>query len=258
MITIASWNINSVKARLEAVTTWLGKNQPDMVLMQEIKCVTDAFPIRHFKDLGYHSSVIGMPAYHGVAILSREPVAINATALPGDPGDIQARFIDVQWRDMRFIDVYCPNGNPLGTEKFDYKLRWLERLRDYCGDLLDDRQKFLVGGDFNIIPEPVDAAHPAQWVNDALYQPESRAHWRTLLNLGLVDPFRALHPHEKDAYTFWDYQAGSWQRDNGIRIDHFLLSPFFADKLVKCWIDKEPRGGEKPSDHTPILAQFDI
>lgn len=215
--------------------------------------MTDAFPADAFKEVGYHSSVIGMPAYHGVATLSREPVTIKATALPGDADDVQARFIDIEWQDWRLINIYAPNGNPIGTEKFTYKLKWLDRLQAYLQELLENRQKFLIGGDYNIIPMPVDARHPQQWMNDALFQMESRQKWRALCHMGLTDAYRALHPQDKDAFTFWDYQAGSWQQDNGIRIDHFLLSPNAADRLQSCVIDKTPRGQEKPSDHTPVV-----
>ena len=252
MITAATWNINSIKARLDHVLGWLEINKPDFLFLQEIKCVTDAFPADAFKEVGYHSSVIGMPAYHGVATLSREPVTIKATALPGDADDIQARFIDIEWQDWRLINIYAPNGNPIGTEKFTYKLKWLDRLQVYLQELLENRQKFLIGGDYNIIPMPVDARHPQQWMNDALFQTESRQKWRALCHMGLTDAYRALHPQDKDAFTFWDYQAGSWQQDNGIRIDHFLLSPNAADRLQSCVIDKTPRGQEKPSDHTPV------
>lgn len=257
MITVATWNINSVKARLDHVLGWLDKNRPDFLFLQEIKCVTDAFPAEAFREIGYYSSVIGMPAYHGVATLSREPVTIQATALPlspGDPEDVQARFIDVAWKDWRMINIYAPNGNPLGTEKFAYKLAWLQRLQDYLQDLLDRRQKFVLGGDFNIIPRPVDARHPEEWANDALFQSESRRKWQALCHMGLTDAYRALHPAAVNAYSFWDYQARSWPRDNGIRIDHFLLSPGAADLLKECRIDKEPRGQERPSDHTPVIV----
>lgn len=256
MITVATWNINSIKARLDHVLNWLEKNQPDFVFLQEIKCITDAFPADALKEAGYHSSVIGMPAYHGVATLSREPVTIKATALPGDESDVQARFIDVEWNDWRLINIYAPNGNPIATDKFSYKLQWLNRLQDYLQKLMNDGQKFVIGGDYNIIPMPYDARNPEQWQHDALFQPESRRKWRALCNMGLVDAYRALHPNDHQAYTFWDYQAGSWQQDNGIRIDHFLLSPKASDRLVSCAVDKDPRGQEKPSDHTPVVIKL--
>jgi exodeoxyribonuclease-3 len=254
MITVATWNINSVKARLDHALAWLEKNKPDFLFMQEIKCVTENFPADAFKEIGYFSSVKGQPGYHGVATLSREEVTIKADILPGDDSDILARFIDVEWHDWRLINIYAPNGNPVGTEKFTYKLAWLDRLQKYLQVLLDSGQKFVIGGDFNIIPESFDARHPEQWTHDALFQPESRRKWKALQHKGMIDAFRTLHPKDHDAFSFWDYQAGSWQQDNGIRIDHFLLSPKAADRLVSAIIDKTPRGQEKPSDHTPVIV----
>jgi len=258
MITVATWNINSVKVRLPLLLQWLETHKPDLLFLQEIKCVNDKFPTAEIEAAGYHATVHGQPAYNGVAILSRQKVELISNNLPGEDTDDKARFLDVEFNGCRFINIYAPNGNPIGTEKFDYKLRWLDRLHDYSQDLLDQRQKFLIGGDFNIIPETHDARHPEEWRHDALFQPESKRKWRGLLNSGLVDAFRALHPEQKDAYTFWDYQAGSWHRDNGIRIDHFLLSPGIADQLHSCRIDKEPRAMEKPSDHTPVIVAFKL
>lgn len=252
MITVATWNINSIKARLDHALAWVEKNNPDFLFFQEIKCVTENFPVEAFREVGYHSSVVGMPAYHGVATISREPVIVKATALPGNENDLQARFIDIEWQDWRLINIYLPNGNPISTEKFTYKLEWMDRLQKHLQQLLDQRQKFIIGGDFNVIPMSIDARHPEQWRHDALFQPESRRKWRALCHMGLTDAYRALHPKE-EAYSFWDYQAGAWNQDNGIRIDHFLLSPNAADCLQSCHIDKEPRGQEKPSDHTPVV-----
>lgn len=253
MITVATWNINSIKARQSNVLTWLQERAADLVLLQEIKTTTETFPLETFEALGYHATVHGQPSYNGVAILSREPITLIASALPGDQDDGQARFLDIEWRNTRFINIYAPNGNPLGTEKFVYKLQWLDRLYAYVQNLRANRIPFAIGGDFNIIPKDIDARIPDEWLGDALYQPESQAQWRRLCHLGLTDAFRAMHGDVPRHYTFWDYQAGSWQRDNGIRIDHFLLSPSLADRLVSCEIDKEPRGREKPSDHTPVI-----
>jgi exodeoxyribonuclease-3 len=253
MIRIATWNINSIKVRLEPVKDWLTTHRPDLLLLQEIKCKTEAFPAQAFQELGYHSTVLGQPGYNGVAILSREPVRLVASALPFE--DPLARFLDIEWNGLRVINIYAPNGNPVTSEKFMYKLKWLEHLIVYLEKMRTARVPFVVAGDYNIIPQPLDARHPEQWVHDALYQPESRTLWQRLLNLGLTDAYRSLHPNEA-AYTFWDYQTGSWQRDNGIRIDHALLSPQLADRLEKVWIDKEPRGGERPSDHTPLVIEL--
>lgn len=256
MITLASWNINSIKARLDAATAWVESVRPDLLLLQEIKCTTDSFPVDAFVALGYHAAVRGQPSYNGVAVLSRgESVTIHADALlPDDP---MARFLDVTYRGMRAINIYAPNGNPTNSDKFPYKLRWLGALRDYAARLLETRQKFLIAGDFNIIPTELDAKHPNNWRDDALFQPQSRNLWKDMCFMGLTDAYRALHPKTAD-YTFWDYQAGAWGRNDGIRIDHFLLSPALADRLVACAIDRGPRGGDKPSDHTPILVTLDI
>lgn len=257
MITTATWNINSVKARLDLALAWADRVRPDVLMLQEIKCVTENFPTQAFADIGYHAHVKGMPSYNGVAVLTREPATLIADVLPGDDTDVLARFQDVEYRGMRFINIYAPNGNPLGSEKFPYKLAWLDRLAAYVQPLLEQRIPFLIGGDFNIIPTDMDAKHPDQWIEDALFQPESQRKWQKLKNMGLIDAFRTLHPTTKE-YSFWDYQAGAWQRNNGIRIDHFLLSPQMADHLESCTIDKEPRGLEKPSDHTPVLVTLKI
>jgi exodeoxyribonuclease-3 len=255
MIRIATWNINSIKVRLEPVKDWLAKHQPDLLLLQEIKCKTESFPSASFQELGYHSTVLGQPGYNGVAILSREPVKRIASALPFE--DPLARFLDIEWNGLRVINIYAPNGNPVASEKFMYKLKWLEHLISYIEKLRASRTPFLVAGDYNIIPAPIDARHPENWIHDALYQPESQQMWQRLCNLGLTDAYRALYPTQANAYTFWDYQAGSWPRDNGIRIDHALLAPQLADRLTKAWIDKEPRAGERPSDHTPLVIEID-
>lgn len=258
MITVASWNINSIKIRSEAVAAWLGANTPDLLFLQELKCTTETFPTDIFTAAGYHATVHGQPGYNGVAILSREPVELIRNTLPGDESDTLARFLEVRWNGRHYINIYAPNGNPLGTEKFTYKLAWLERLYAHLHGLLENGIPFVIGGDFNIIPEAEDARRPEQWGNDALFQPESRAAWRGLKWLGLNDAFRTLHPNAEHAYTFWDYQAGAWPQDNGIRIDHFLTSPQMTDALASCHIDKSPRGEEKPSDHTVIVATFDL
>jgi exodeoxyribonuclease-3 len=256
MITLASWNINSIKARPDIATAWLDRVRPDLLLLQEIKCTTDTFPVDAFSALGYHAAVRGQPSYNGVAVLSRgEPVTVNADTLLQD--DPMARFLDVTYRGVRAVNIYAPNGNPVQSEKFPYKLRWLHALDAYCHNLLEKREKFLIAGDFNIIPTEFDAKHPGHWRDDALFQPESRNIWKKMIFRGMTDAFRALNPHAAD-YTFWDYQAGAWGRNDGIRIDHVLLSPALADRLDSCWIDRDPRGGDKPSDHTPILVRLGL
>lgn len=247
---IASFNVNSVRARLANVTAWLESTQPDIVFLQEIKVETDGFPPID----GYHALVHGQKTYNGVAILSKEKLELVSTHLLD--GDEQARYLEARLGNVTLINVYVPNGNPVESEKWPYKLRWLDALNARCKALLTAEKKFLIGGDFNIIPAPLDCHDPRAWEGDALYRPETRAVWRALLNLGLYDAFRALHPHDEHAYTFWDYQAGCWPRDAGIRIDHFLLSPQLADQLTSCTIDKTPRGQEKASDHTPLLMEL--
>jgi exodeoxyribonuclease III len=255
MIKLASWNINSVNTRLGHILTWLKTHQPDLLLLQELKCPDAKFPYEAVKNAGYHALVKGQPTYNGVAILSREPLTVTYDALPSleDP---QARFLQTSWQDMDIINIYAPNGNPIGTDKFTYKLSWLQKLHAHLTTLRQSRRQFVIGGDFNIIPQSMDAAHPEKWRNDALFQPETREAWRSFLHLDLIDAYRALHPLNNRAFTFWDYQAGSWQRDDGIRIDHFLLAPQLADRLHACTIDRMHRDAEKPSDHVPIVIEL--
>lgn len=250
MISLATWNVNSIKARLPIVRDWLSANQPDVALLQEIK--TPDFPALEFESLGYRCLWVGQKAYNGVAILSKRPIELCDRALPGDDGDEHARFISADVGGLHVINIYLPNGNPVGTEKFTYKLGWMDRLHAHLAKLMEAERPFVIGGDFNVIPEPVDCWDPRAWTSDALFQPESRSRYRALLNMGLTDALRAVdtRPH---VYTFWDYQAGRWQRDQGIRIDHWLLSPEMADRIESCAADRGPRGLEKASDHTPVV-----
>ncbi len=250
---IATYNVNSVRTRLPNLLDWLARAQPDVVCLQELKCQDEQFPYDDIKAAGYHAVVVGQKAYNGVAVLSKMPVEVIATTI----GDEQSRYIEVDAAGVRIIGIYAPNGNPLGTEKFPYKLDWLARLRARMVALVESETPFVVTGDYNIIPEAIDARDPAAWVNDALYQPESRAMYRNFLNLGLTDAFRMFH-REGGHYTFWDYQAGAWQRDMGIRIDHFLLSPQLADRCTGCTIDKDERGREKASDHVPVWISISM
>ncbi len=252
---IATWNVNSVKARLPQITDWLRLTSPDVVLFQEIKCETAAFPGSAFEELGYHVAVIGQKSYNGVALLSKTPASDVITRLPGEPEDEQARYIEATVAGARIASLYLPNGNPIPGEKFAYKLRWMDRLRAHATDLLAREIPFVLGGDYNVIPEDRDVYSPADMAGDALTQPETRAKFRALLHLGLTEAYRALHDDDR-AYTFWDYQAGCWPRDKGLRIDHFLLSPQAADRLAGCVIDRGPRGGEKASDHTPVILEL--
>jgi exodeoxyribonuclease III len=256
MVKIATWNVNSAKARLPNILGWLDRASPDVVLLQEIKCETASFPKGDFEAMGYNCAVVGQKSYNGVALLAKQPVEDILDHLPGAPDDVQARYVEATVGGIRIASIYLPNGNPVGTEKYPYKLAWMERLRQHAQGLLRTEQPFVLGGDYNIIPAPEDVYDPQAWETDALFRPESRVQFRALLNLGLTEAFRALHPDEQHAYTFWDYQAGRWPRDQGIRIDHFLLSPQAADRLVECRIDKGPRAQEKASDHTPVVLEL--
>jgi exodeoxyribonuclease-3 len=253
---IATWNVNSVKARLPNVLEWLKQHKPDVVLFQEIKCETPNFPLLEFQELGYQVYALGQKSYNGVAILSLHPIEDVREHLPEAGSDTQARYLEATIKGIRIASIYLPNGNPIDTEKFDYKLAWMERLRLHAQQLFDRQIPVVLAGDFNIIPEAIDVYEPANWENDALYHPRSRAAYRRIANIGFTEAFRALHPEQAHAYSFWDYQAGAWQRDNGIRIDHFLLSPEAADRMTSCVIDREPRGKEKASDHTPVILEL--
>jgi exodeoxyribonuclease-3 len=248
---IASWNVNSIRSRLEQVTAWLRERQPDVLLLQELKGTE--FPAEIFKSLGYASAVVAQKTYNGVAVLSRMPLKTISTTLAGDEVDSHARFLEVQVKDIRIVNIYLPNGNPVGTEKFAYKLAWMDRLKIQMEKWLKDDRPTLVGGDFNVIPEDIDCHKPASWMHDALFQPEPRARYRGLLELGYTDAFRSLHPGEKGQFTFWDYFRQSFEHNRGIRIDHFLLSPTLIGQIESCEIDKGPRAQQKPSDHTPII-----
>ncbi|MBU2581032.1 MAG: exodeoxyribonuclease III [Alphaproteobacteria bacterium] len=258
---IATWNINGVKARFETTLTWLKETSPDIACFQEIKSVDENFPREAFEDAGYHLETHGQKGFNGVAILSKRPLEDVTRRLPGDTADEQARYIEATVSTdggaVRVACLYLPNGNPIQTEKFGYKLAWMQRLEDRIGELLADEMPLVVAGDYNVIPVPQDARNPDAWKDDALFQPESRAAFRRLLNLGLTDAIRATLP-EPDTYTFWDYQAGAWQKNNGIRIDHMLLSPQAADRLEHAGIDKETRGWEKPSDHVPVWIELAV
>lgn len=250
---IATWNVNSIGMRLPHVLRWLGENKPDVLLLQELKCMDEKFPAAEIEAAGYTCAVHGQKSWNGVAILSKHPVENVMRGLPRGDGDEQSRYIEATVQGVRVASIYLPNGNPVDSEKYPYKLGWMDRLRQHAMDLLKTESPFVLGGDYNIIPEARDCHDPAAWAGDALFLPESRRHFRMLLNLGLTEAFRALDDSD-GAYTFWDYQAGAWPRNHGIRIDHFLLSPQAADRLAACAIDREPRGWEKASDHVPVTV----
>lgn len=258
---IASFNINGIKARIEALPAWLAEAKPDVVCLQEIKSVDEAFPRELFESLGYRVETHGMKSFNGVAILSRLPLEDVTRGLPGDDEDIQARWIEAtvigDKGALRMCGLYLPNGNPVPGPKYDYKLAWMARMQARVQALLATEEPIAFCGDYNVIPEAQDAAKPEVWLQDALFLPETRAAYRRIVNLGLTDAFRVRVPGPGN-YTFWDYQAGAWERNNGIRIDHLLLSPQAADRLVDVGIDKGVRGLEKPSDHVPIWAELAI
>jgi exodeoxyribonuclease-3 len=258
---IATWNVNSIRARLEPALAWLKQTAPDVVCLQEIKCQDEQFPREPFESLGYNCAVHGQKSYNGVAILSKYPLEDITPRLPGGEGDDHSRYLEAVVSGakgvVRVASIYAPNGNPVESPKFDYKLAWLERLNRHAAKLLAAEEPVVLMGDYNIIPQDKDAHNPKAWLKDALFQPQSKAALRRIENLGYSDAFRTLHP-ESGHYTFWDF-FGSWERDNGIRIDHILLSPQAADRLTACEIDRHVRGdSEKPSDHVPIWCELDI
>jgi exodeoxyribonuclease-3 len=258
---IATWNVNSIKQRLDHAVRFLEEAKPDVLCLQELKCPDEAFPGERIEALGYNVAVHGQKAFNGVAILSRHPISDIRRGLPEADGDDHARYIETVVSApggvVRVASIYLPNGNPLGTPKFTYKLAWMERLRRHAAALLLLEEPLVLAGDFNVIPEGRDVYDPNAWLGDALFQPESRAAFRSLQALGLTEAVRACDDRA-GLYTFWDYQAGAWQRNKGIRIDHLLLSPQAADRLLATEIHKETRGWDKPSDHVPVSARLDL
>ncbi|GLQ07483.1 exodeoxyribonuclease III [Sneathiella chinensis] len=252
---IASWNVNSVKARLPILLHYLKEEAPDVLCLQELKVVDEAFPRLEVEELGYNVETHGQKTYNGVAILSKHPMEDVMRRLPGNDEDEQARYMEATINGVRVASIYLPNGNPIDTEKFPYKLGWMDLLIQRAKDLLALEEPVVLAGDYNIIPQDEDCYDPKAWEKDALTQPESRNRFRQLLNLGYFDAYRTFTPNVN--YTYWDYQRGAWQKDNGIRIDHLLLSPQAIDTLKAVGIDKEPRGMERPSDHTPIWVELD-
>ena len=255
MVKVATWNVNSIKARLGHVLDWLETAKPDLLCLQEIKCPATDFPTLELTSAGYHAEILGQRAYNGVAILSREPARDVLRGLPGGDGDEQARYLEATVAGVRVAAIYLPNGNPVGTDKYDYKLAWMARLARHARTLIDSEQVCVLAGDFNVVPTDDDVYDPVAWRDDALCRPETRAQFRRLLHMGFIDAFRVLHA-EPHRYSFWDYQQGRWLRDQGLRIDHLLLSPQAADRLVAVDIDREPRGCDKASDHTPVWCEL--
>ncbi len=262
MLKIATWNVNSIKQREAACAAWLKQAEPDVLCLQELKCQTEAFPRGTIEDLGYNCAVLGQKSFNGVAILSKHPIDETIAALPGDGADEQARYIEAAislpgGKAIRVASIYAPNGNPAPSPKLDYKLAWLARLKEHAQTLLAHEEVLVLAGDYNIIPRPLDVYNPAAWVDDALFRPESRAAFRRILHLGLADAVLACDSRGGQ-YTFWDYQAGAWQKDQGLRIDHILLSPQALARLSGAGIDRKPRNWDKPSDHTPVVVSLDL
>ncbi|WP_299946586.1 exodeoxyribonuclease III [uncultured Ruegeria sp.] len=257
---IATFNINGIKARAEALPRWLDDAHPDVVLLQEIKSIDENFPREMFEERGYNVETHGQKSFNGVAILSKLPLEDVSRGLPGDDTDEQARWIEatvIGEKALRICGLYLPNGNPVPGPKYDYKLAWMERLYDRARELLASEEPALMAGDYNIIPQAEDAKRPDAWREDALFRPESRMAFRKILNLGFTEAFRA-RTQGSGHYSFWDYQAGAWNKNDGIRIDHFLLTPQAADLMRDCRIDSEIRGHEKPSDHVPVWVDLDL
>jgi exodeoxyribonuclease-3 len=252
---VATWNVNSVKARLPVVLAWLRRAEPDVVLLQETKAVDGEFPALAMEELGYNAAAVGQKSYNGVAVLSKRPIDVLATRLPGDPDDAEARYIEVFTGGIRVASIYAPNGNPAGGERFAYKLAWLDRLYAHMAAALAEEEACVFAGDYNVAPTDGDVYDPRTWRDDALCQPAARAGFRRLLHLGYVDAVRALRD-EDGQYTWWDYRGRCWQADHGLRIDHILLSPQAADRLVGAAIDREPRGWDKTSDHPPVVCDI--
>ncbi len=246
-VKISTWNVNSIKSRTGHVQSWVQENQPDFLFLQELKGLD--FPYDALS--GYQTHAVSQKAYNGVAVLSKHPFDVVLEKLPGDDADAQARYLEIQSNGLRLIGIYLPNGNPVDSEKFPYKLSWMGRLYHRLKSLREESIPFLVCGDFNVIPETRDCHDAKVWEGDALFRPETHAKFKSFLNLGLTDAFRVFNQRDLQ-YTFWDYQAGAWQKDHAIRIDHFLTSPPLTDRIVSCTIDKDERGKESPSDHVPV------
>jgi exodeoxyribonuclease III len=256
---VATWNVNSIKQRIDHLAAWLKERQPDIVCLQETKCVDEAFPREPLEALGYNVAIHGQKTFNGVAILSKLTFDEVVPGLPGDASDDHARFIEAvlstRGGALRVASIYLPNGNPATTDKYPYKLKWMDRLSQYARQRLELEEPLILAGDYNVIPAEGDVPNPDAWLGDALFKPETRARFRSLLNLGLTDAIRATSD-APGLYTFWDYQAGAWQRNLGLRIDHLLLSPQATDRFTGAGIDKHVRGFEKPSDHVPVWAEL--
>jgi len=256
MFRIATWNVNSLRVRLPHVLQWLEKEQPDVLALQETKLIYDDFPLDDFLNAGYHAAYSGQKTYNGVAILSRKESNEIITSLP-DFNDPQRRVLCSRFDNMVVLNIYVPNGSEVNSEKYEYKLLWLQHLQSFVELLLKKNNKLIVLGDFNIAPEDCDVHDPIEWEGKVLVSGPERKNFHMLLSKGLKDSFR-LFQQDENSYSWWDYRAGSFRRNRGLRIDHILASNELAEKCMSCHIDKAPRTLERPSDHTPVLAEFDI
>jgi exodeoxyribonuclease-3 len=254
---IASYNLNGIRARLPRLSEWLDREKPEVVCLQELKCADESLPIGDIEAAGYGAVWHGQKGFNGVAVLAREDTPkLRRMGLPGDPDDTHSRYIEAEVADVIVASIYLPNGNPVGTEKFDYKIRWFERLAAHSTGLLEEERPVVLAGDWNVVPEDRDVFSVQATQHDAVMQPEAREVWRRMVNGGWTDALRALHPDEPKLYTFWDYTAGCWQRDLGFRLDHLLCSPEAADRLRGAGVDRWARGEEKASDHAPTWIEI--
>tara|TARA_B100000902_G_C27261677_1_gene891152 strand:+ start:781 stop:1545 length:765 start_codon:yes stop_codon:yes gene_type:complete len=251
---IASFNINGIKARLPNLTRWLSEEEPDIVGIQEVKSENSGLSYEMFNDLGYYSVFNGQKAYNGCGILSKYKIKNSAFSFPGIENDEQSRWLSAEIEGLMICNLYLPNGNPIITRKLDYKLQWMAKLYDHAKQLLNLGKPVIIFGDFNVIPQDIDCRNPKSWADDALYHPEVRSKFFEILNLGYYDALRLKTNGQ--IFTQWDYQGGAWQKNNGVRIDHFLLNPQAADRLLSCGVDKFMRSREKPSDHVPIWIEI--
>jgi len=255
---ISSWNVNSVRARIENIKEYIKKFSPDIIMIQEIKTPNETYPYDDIKSLKYENYVYGQKSYNGVAIISKTKLNNIQTDIFKDKNK-QSRIISAELKyknkNINLINIYTPNGNPIDTEKYDYKLYWLDKLIKKIKSLSKENENIIIGGDFNIIPSAEDVYNPKNYENDALFRLEIRKKLRELVNLGFHDAYRYIHP-EKEGYTFWDYTSGAWQKNNGMRIDHFLVSSSLINIIKDVKINKFPRGRQKPSDHTPIEIEL--
>jgi exodeoxyribonuclease-3 len=256
-VKLVTFNINGIRARMPRLLEYLGREAPDVACLQELKCADEALPIGEIEAAGYNAVWHGQKGFNGVAVLAKgQTPVLRQVGLPGDPDDTHSRYIEAEVAGVIVASIYLPNGNPIGTEKFDYKLRWMGRLRERAAAILAEERPAVLAGDFNVIPEDRDTFSKRAMANDALFQPESQAAFRRIVHQGWTDSLRALHPSEERLYTFWDYTAGAWPRDAGFRIDHLLCSPQAADRLQAAEVHKWARAEEKASDHAPVAIEL--